>query len=170
MVCLFTDASCDFWGAILTQVDVKDFESGSSPLLWKHEPLGFLSGQFRGAQKRWGIPDKEGYPIRIACEKFAHVLIREKGFTIFTDHRNLTYIFNPAGVVASVAKPQADRLERWAMFLRCFTYKVRHIAGGANVWADMLCRWGAVGFESGELTATYARNNWWNVRRRLLCG
>ena len=66
------------------------------------------------------------------------------------DHRNLTYIFNPAGTVASIAKPQADRLERWAMFLRCFTYKVRHIAGEVNVWADMLSRWGAVGFESGE--------------------
>ena len=36
------------------------------------------------------------------------------------------------------------------MFLRCFTYKVRHIAGEVNVWADMLSRWGAVGFESGE--------------------
>ncbi len=153
MVCLFTDASGDFWGAILTQVSVEDVESGSSPTLWRHEPLGFLSGQFRGAQQRWGIPDKEGYAIRIACEKFAHVLIREKGFIIFTDHRNLTYIFNPAGVVASVAKPQADRLERWAMFLRCFTYKVRHIAGEANVWADMLSRWGAVGSESEGLAA-----------------
>ena len=145
-VCLFTNASSVFWGAILTQVSVKDFESGASPTLWMHEPLGFLSGRFRGAQERWGIPDKEGFAIRIACEKFAHLLIREKGFTIFTDHRNLTYIFNPAGVVASVAKPQADRLERWAMFLRCFTYKVRHIAGEVNVWADMLSRWGAVGF------------------------
>ena len=34
MVCLFTDASCAFWGVILTQVSVEDFESGSSPNLW----------------------------------------------------------------------------------------------------------------------------------------
>ena len=52
MVCLFTDASCAFWGAILTQVSVEDYDSGSSPKLWVHEPLGFLSGQFRGAQER----------------------------------------------------------------------------------------------------------------------
>ena len=121
MVCLFTDASNDFWGAILTQVTIEDFESGASPTLWAHEPLGFLSGQFRGAQTRWGIPDKEGYAIWISCEKYAHMLIREKGFVIFTDHRNLTYIFNPAGAVATIAKPQADRLERRAMFLRCFS-------------------------------------------------
>ena len=76
----------------------------------------------------------------MSCEKFARMLIREKGFIIFTDHRNLTYIFNPAGAVATIAKPQADRLERWAMFLRCFTYKVVHIEGDNNVWADMLSR------------------------------
>ena len=77
-------------------------------------------------------------------------MIREKGFTIFTDHKNLTYIFNPAGMVVAIAKPQADRLEHWAMFLRCFTYKVKHIAGDANVWADMLSRWGATGSGSVE--------------------
>ena len=31
------------------------------------------------------------------------------------------------------------------MFLRCFTYQVKHIAGDSNVWADMLSRWGAAG-------------------------
>ena len=29
------------------------------------------------------------------------------------------------------------------MFLRCFIYKVYHIEGESNVWADMLSRWGA---------------------------
>ena len=145
MVCLFTDASNKVWGAILTQVTVEDFESGSSPTLWAHEPFGFLSGQFRGAQLRWGIPDREGYAISISCEKFAHLLIRERGFVIFTDHRNLTYIFNPSGAVSNMAKPQADCLERWAMFLRCFSYNVVHIEGGNNVWADMLSRLGAAG-------------------------
>jgi len=68
MVCLFTDASMTFWGAMLTQVSVEDYESNASPLLWHHEPLGFLSGRFRGAQERWVIPDKKGFAIRIACE------------------------------------------------------------------------------------------------------
>ena len=38
-VCLFTDASMNFWGAMLTQVSVADYESGSSPTLWHHEPF-----------------------------------------------------------------------------------------------------------------------------------
>ena len=54
MVCLFTDASMTFWGAMLTQVSVEDYESNASPLLWHHEPLGFLSGRFRGAQNVGG--------------------------------------------------------------------------------------------------------------------
>ena len=60
---------------------------------------------------------------------------------MFTDHRNLRYIFNPVGVVSQVSKPQADRLERWAVYLRCFEYTIEHIAGELNVWADMLSRW-----------------------------
>ena len=49
-----------------------------------------------------------------------------------------------AGEAASLLfKPQADRLERWAMFLRAFSYEIFHINGEDNVWADMLSRWGA---------------------------
>ena len=66
---------------MLKQVSVEDYNSNASPTLWHHEPLGFLSGRFRGAQERWGIPDKEGYAIRIACENFVYLFIREKGPT-----------------------------------------------------------------------------------------
>ena len=76
MVCLFTDGSDHFWGAILTHVSDEDFSPGASPTLWRHEPLGFLSGEFKGAQIRWGIPDKKGFAVRIACEKFASVISR----------------------------------------------------------------------------------------------
>ena len=39
-----------------------------------HEPLGFLSGTFRGSQQRWVIVDK-------------------KGFTIVSTSRRLEYFF-----------------------------------------------------------------------------
>ena len=144
VVCLFPDASDNFWGCILTQVPETDATSNKPVEDWAHEPLGFLSGCFRGASARWGIPDKEAYAIRISCEKFTHLLIRRKGFSIFTDHRNLIYIFNPSAVISAVSKPTADRLERWAVYLRGFTYDVHHIPGDVNVWADMISRWGSV--------------------------
>ena len=141
VVCLFPDASEEFWGSILTQVPVDDAASTKDIADWQHEPLGFLSGSFKGASLRWGIPDKEGFAIVESCKKFSHLLIRDGGFRIYTDHRNLKYIFNPSGVVSQVPKPQADRLERWAVFLRAFDYIIEHVPGEANVWADMLSRW-----------------------------
>ena len=141
VLCLFPDASYEFWGSILTQVPKEDI-TGNKPIHeWDHEPLAFLSGVFRGAQLRWGVPDKEGFAIKESCARLSHLLVRRGGFRMFTDHRNLRYIFNPVGVVSQVSKPQADRLERWAVYLRCFEYTIEHIAGELNVWADMLSRW-----------------------------
>ena len=89
------------------------------------------------------MSDKKGYAIKIACEKFTLYLFRERGFVLFTDHRNLVYIINPRGQVAAVSKPQAYCLERWAMFLRPFSYDIFHIDGADYVWVDMLSGWGA---------------------------
>ena len=36
LVCVFSDASSNIWGAILTQVTTEDYEPGSSPTLWAH--------------------------------------------------------------------------------------------------------------------------------------
>ena len=63
------------------------------------------------------------------------------GFAIYIDHRNLQYIYNPAGRGGVVLKPTADRLERWALYLRSFEYTIENIAGEDNVWADLLSRW-----------------------------
>ena len=141
--CLFTDASQEFWASVLTQIPAEEADLPTEEQA--HEPLAFLSGTFRGAQIRWAIPDKEGYAIKESCVKLCHLLVRRKGFSIHTDHRNLLYIFNPQGFAASVPKPTADRLERWAVLLRCFDYEINHIEGPRNVWADLLSRWGAPG-------------------------
>ena len=94
-LCLFTDASDLFFGAILTQIPAEAFDANGDPNDWPHEPLGFISGAFKQAQLRWSVCDKEGYAIKVACEKFTHLLNRERGFVLFTDLRNLTFIFNP---------------------------------------------------------------------------
>ena len=55
------------------------------------------------------------------------------------------------------------RLERWAVFLRAFDYTIQHVEGDANVWADLLSRWGA-----GTPAATAARERLASVRMQLL--
>jgi transposase InsO family protein len=138
--CLFTDASREGWGALLTQLLGEHL---SKPVAEQpHQPLAFLSGIFRGSQLNWSTVDKEAFAVKESCEKLTHVLERERGFRIFTDHLNLKYIFAPTEVVSAVPRTTAERLERWALRLRAFEYVIEHIDGAANVWADLLSRWG----------------------------
>ena len=128
--CLFSDASSTHWSAVLTQIPAGeralDFHDQA------HEPLAFLGGRFTGAQLRWPIVEKEAYAIICACERLDYLLLRSKGFLIFTDHRNLMYIFAPA-TVSVVHRHVADRLQRWALRLMAYTYVIVHIPGELNV-------------------------------------
>ncbi len=140
--CLFTDASETHWGAMLTQVPPGlRFEKPIAQL--PHLPLAVLSGAFKGAALRWSTIDKEAFAIKEACLRLDYLLQRTRGFTIYTDHKNLRYIFDQHGL-ASQSKSLAARLERWSLLLRAFTFDIEHIAGDANVWADLLSRWGSV--------------------------
>lgn len=44
-----------------------------------------------------------------------------------------------------MARHQADKLQRWALSLLSFQYVIEHVPGEANVWGDLLSRWGAGG-------------------------
>jgi hypothetical protein len=59
---------------------------------------------------------------------------------ICTDHKNLETIFSPT----SNTKQTQQRRLRWVMELQNYQYKIEHIAGTKNVWADLLSRWGAL--------------------------
>jgi hypothetical protein len=140
-VCVFTDASQDHWGAVVTQVVSGEL---SKPLQDQHhEPLAFLSGSFKDASSRWPIVEKEAFAIVETCKRMEYLLLRERGFHIFTDHRNLQYIFDPHSVNTSIAKYQADKLQRWTMVLQMFKYEIEYISGEDNVWGDLLSRWGS---------------------------
>jgi hypothetical protein len=137
-VCVYTDASQDYWGAIVTQVEVGELTKSLKDQV--HQPLAFLSGSFKGAATRWPIVEKEAYAIVETCKRLEYLLLHERGFHLFTDHRNLQYIFNPTSVNGTVAKYQADKLQRWSMVLQMFRYKIEHVPGEDNVWGDMLSR------------------------------
>jgi hypothetical protein len=63
----------------------------------------------------------------------------KRPFKLFSDHKNLIQIFSPT----NVSKPTAQKLQRWALFIQRFRYRIDHISGGDNVWADLMTRWGA---------------------------
>jgi transposase InsO family protein len=119
-ILLFTDASDYGYGAYLCQED-------ANGLL---RPVALMSHAFNGVQQRWSTFEKEGYAIFQAFKEFA-LFIRDRHFSLRTDHRNLIYI----GSDTSSAKVQ-----RWKLFMQDYDFDVEHIAGESNTVADGLSR------------------------------
>lgn len=44
--------------------------------------------------------------------------------------------------MAETPRYLADKLARWAVVLSSFNYAIHHVPGDANVWGDLLSRWG----------------------------
>lgn len=64
-----------------------------------------------------------------------------KTVSIFTDHSNLVYIYDPVGKQPGIGRHTASKLMRWDVKLNGFRYIIEHVPGDQNVWADMLTRW-----------------------------
>ena len=141
VLCVFTDASDLHWAGIVTQTSPEEL---TKPYLEQsHQPLAFLSGSFTGSQLHWPTIEKEGYGILATLTRAAHILQRPQGFQLFTDHRNLEYIFSPNPSTFDSRRQAADRIERWAILMRAFNYEIHHIPGEHNVAADLFSRWAA---------------------------
>jgi RNase H-like domain found in reverse transcriptase len=54
-ICVLTDASNLFFAGLVTQIDEEKLDL----LMYEqdHQPLTFLSGEFKGAQQRWTVPE-----------------------------------------------------------------------------------------------------------------
>jgi len=139
-LCLFSDASDLHWAIMLTQIPEGDLAVKETNRQ-RHEPLVFLSGTFKGSSLKWATIEKEAFPIVEVTGRLRHFLLREKGFLIFTDHRNLTYILDSAARATETRRHVCDRLERWSTKLLAYKYTICHITGSDNVWADLLTRW-----------------------------
>jgi RNase H-like domain found in reverse transcriptase len=135
---VFADASDEFYGGTITQIEKADLELSVDHQ--RHEPLAFCSGAFKGAQQRWGTPEKEGFALIQVVVTFDYLLLRADQFHLFTGHRNLVYIFNPLSIDQSLARHTVAKLHRWALKLSVFKYIVEHISGELNLCADIFSR------------------------------
>lgn len=138
VVSVFTDASDGHWGAICTQIPRED---EALPVhKQRHELLAVLSYPFHGAQLRWAIVEKEAYALVATCMRLEYLLLREGGFKLYTDHRNLSFIFGKGKADGVLRKHTAAKLQRWSLILRAFQYEIVYLEGEQNVWADLLSR------------------------------
>ena len=85
--------------------------------------------------------EKEAFPIVNVFKKLDYLLLGMDDAHIFTDHRNLLFVFAPLVVEPKLRRHIVSKVQRWALFLSTFPYVIEHIRGEDNVCADMLTRW-----------------------------
>jgi transposase InsO family protein len=123
-VILQTDASDYGIGAYLFQ-RMKDPQDG----FLKDFPIMFVSKALNKQQLNWSTPEKEAFAIVYAVTKLERYL-RDRHFTIQTDHKNLIYINSVTN----------QKVYRWRLLLQEFDYDIMYIKGSNNEVADCLSR------------------------------
>ena len=63
--------------------------------------------------------------------------------SIYTDHRNLVFIFDPLKSHPNMPAYLVSKIQRWALILSQFEYVVSHVPGELNYFPDLMTRWGA---------------------------
>ncbi|BHF77518.1 hypothetical protein SprV_0602062500 [Sparganum proliferum] len=119
---LMLDASTVAVGAVL-----KQHLAGST------QPLAFFSKKLLPAETRYSNFGRELLAIYLAVKHFRH-LLEGREFTIFTDHKPLTF------AIHSRSDKLSPRQIRHLDYISQFTSDIRHIDGSRNEVADALSR------------------------------
>ena len=119
---LTTDWSKQAIGAMLSQVQ---------PDTEEEHPIAYASRLLNAAERNYAPTEGECLALVWAVEKFRYYL-HGHHFTVNTDHKALEWL--------NTARFTNSKLERWAMKLQEFDYKVQYIKGETNVVADYLSR------------------------------
>ncbi|GFX64392.1 transposon Tf2-11 polyprotein [Trichonephila clavipes] len=105
------------------------------------QPLAFFSRKLTSSEKSYSAYDRELLAIYSAIRHFRYML-EARDFTVFTDHKPLTYAFRQKSDKCS------PRQIRQPDFISQFTTNIVHIPGSVNIAADVLSRVSAITFPS----------------------
>jgi len=119
---LMTDASSHAVGAVLHQTVKGDLQ-----------PLGFFSKKLSPAETRYSTFSRELTAIYKAIAHFRH-LLEGREFTIFTDHKPLTF------ALATTTDRYSPREVRQLDYISQFTNDIQYLKGMNNPVADALSR------------------------------
>jgi RNase H-like domain found in reverse transcriptase len=151
---VMTDASDRFYAGLAAQIDEEQLELPMEEQ--DHQPLAFLSGEFKSEQLRWTVPEKEGFAIVDTVTKVDYLLLSHDEFSILSDHLNLTYIYNPLSADPTLARHVVHKLQRWALRMSVLSYRMEHVMGELNYWTDLKTRWG-VGWIAGSESKAHGK-------------
>jgi cleavage and polyadenylation specificity factor subunit 1 len=97
------------------------------------QPLAFFSKKFYSAQQKYSAYDRELLAVYEVVKHFHHML-EARHFTIFIDHKPITFAFQQK-------RDECSPLQfNYLDYIAQFTIGVRHISGLDNVVADALSR------------------------------
>ena len=112
-------------------------------------PIAFASRSLTKAERNYLQIEREALSIVWGVKKF-QLYLYLKEFTLVTDHKPLTVLFNPTKAIPGMA---SARMQRWALFLMDYRYKIQFRRTGSYANADALSR---LPIEEKELTSTEA--------------
>jgi hypothetical protein len=139
-ICVLTDSSDRFYTGLVTQIHEEQL--GHPKKEQDHQPLAFLSGEFKGAQLGWTVPEKEGFATVDTVTKVDYHFLSHDEFSILSDHLHLTYIYNPLSAGPTLSRHVVHKLQRWALKMSVFSYRMEHVMGELNYWTELMTRWG----------------------------
>ena len=87
------------------------------------------------SERNYSQIDKESLAIIFAVNHFHFFLYGKDRFTIYTDHKPLISLFGAHAKQPSIV---AARLQRWALTLSAYNYKIEYLTGTNNGNADAL--------------------------------
>ena len=99
-------------------------------------PIANISKTITASQRNYSQIQKEALAIIYALKKFFQYLCGRK-FILVTDHQPLVAMFGPNKATPALA---ANRLSRWALFLRQFNYTIDYHKTSEHSNADVLSR------------------------------
>lgn len=129
-LCLMVDASDTAIGGVVNQ-----FKDNA----W--QPLAFFSKKLSPAERNYSTYDRELLAIYAAIKHF-HEILEGRNFTIFTDHKPITFAFQQKNDKAS------PRQLRHLDYISQFSTDIQHISGKDNVVADTLSRINSISLSS----------------------
>lgn len=82
-----------------------------------HQPLAFISRKFFATQLCCSILEKEDYAAVALLEKIYWFTETSNGFSLYKDHKNLIWLFDPLSVVSDPSQTPLRKLLLWVLRL-----------------------------------------------------
>ena len=102
----------------------------------EERPIAYASRTLTPSEKNYAQIEKEALSIIFGVKKFHQYLYGRK-FTLVTDHKPLLAILGPNSPVPTLA---AARMQRWAVLLSAYDYKIQFRKSADHCNADALSR------------------------------